>query len=272
MLLIIFSLIQGFTEFLPISSQGHLILFDKYFMVSNEISVNNLTILAHFGSLLAILIYYFRDFLYLLMSLRNFFRPDLDINVVLFRNLLCTTIPLFFIGYFFTSFISTQFINSLKMIAITSIIFGILLYFIDISCLRIKKLSNLTHRSAILIGCIQSIALIPGSSRSGLIITCMRFLGYSRVDSTKYSLLCSAPAILGATGYLMLNSIEEDIFIFESILKASSLIIILCSFLFSYFFIHFLISWVRKSNFSIFVIYRVMFGILLLSLSFYANL
>ena len=259
----IYCFIQGFTEFLPISSQAHLIVFNNFYELEiNELSIRNLNIMAHFGSLLAIITYYFKDCVRLIISSRNFFQSYLDPYTILLKNIIYASLPVFFIGYFAANRISTNFLESLTVIGWVSIIFGVLLYFIDKNCLRIKHIDRIDLKFSLTIGFFQSLAIIPGFSRSGAVLTIMRFFGFTRSDSVRFSNFLSIPAVSGATIYLIFNLKSEyhsiDYFSFYNML------IIFLSFLFSIFFIHFLVSWVQRSSLALFMWYRIIFGIFII--------
>ena len=265
--IVLFCLIQGFTEFLPISSQAHLIIFNNFFSLEQEnLNIRELTIIAHFGSLLAIIIYYYKQCITLIFALRHFFQSYLDQNTVLVKNLIYSSIPIFIIGYFIADFISENIFRSIKLIGWVMLIFGVLLYFVDRSCLRIKSLRNISAKTAVIIGIVQCFAIIPGFSRSGAILTIMRLLGYTRDSSVYYSNLLSIPAISGAMGYLLIQ--DTTIFTLGNTMNTISLVVLVASFIFSLIFIHFLVIWVRKSSLSIFMWYRVIFSLIILVYSY----
>jgi len=259
----IYCFIQGFTEFLPISSQAHLIVFNNFFELEiNELSLRSINIMAHFGSLLAIVAYYFRDCLKLTLSFKNFFQSYLDPYTILLKNIIYASLPIFFIGYFVANQISVNFLESLTIIGWVSIIFGVLLYYIDKYCLRIKHLDRIDLKSSLIIGFFQSLAIIPGISRSGAVLTIMRFFGFTRSDSVRFSNFLSIPAIGGATIYLIFNLKNE--YDYVDYFSFYNLLIIFLSFLFSIFFIHFLVTWVQKSSLALFMWYRIIFGSLII--------
>lgn len=264
---IIFCLIQGFTEFIPVSSQAHLIVFNHFKPLEQaNLNIKELTIIAHFGSLLAIIIYYHKECLRLVLSFRNFFHSYLDQKTVLLKNLIYSSLPIFIIGYLISDLILQDILKSIELIGWVTLIFGIILYLVDRSCLRIKNIENIPTNAALLIGVFQCLALIPGFSRSGAVLTIMRLLGYTRTDSVNYSNLLSIPAICGAMGYLLFKDIT--IFSTENTLNTLSITVLIFSFVFSLMFIHFLVVWVRKSSLSIFMWYRIIFGLFILGYSY----
>ena len=258
--ILLFSLLQGFTEFLPVSSQGHLIVFNEFFGFDSmvQISIHQATILAHFGSFFAVILYYFRTLKNFASSIRMIDRPDIDKNSFLLLNLSISTLPIIVLGYFFSLVFNYDSKNIIMIIAITSIIFGILLFIIDSFCLRIKDQSALNFYTSFLIGICQCAALIPGVSRSGAILTAMRFFGFQRKFCVRYSNLLSIPVILAATCLMLISTFEN--FSLTMIFNLSAIMIFVFSFVFSLFFIFFLVVWVRRFSLLIFAVYRLIFG------------
>ena len=262
--ILLISFTQGFTEFLPISSQAHVILVTNFFYF-NELTIREVNIIVHSGSLLAIILYNLKQCLFLITSVKSFFRPDLNLHTSLLHNLLISFVPLVFFSYFLLSFLAVNFFESLVVIGISSIIFSILLFIIDTNCLRINTLEKLTKKKAFLIGIFQSLAIIPGASRAGTVITIMRLLGYNRKDCVYYSNLLSIPSIFGAIIFLFSGGLENNLTINFDM---DFFLLLIFSFLFSLIFIHFLVTWVRKSSLTIFVIYRLIFGVGLIVYSY----
>ena len=262
--LVLFCLIQGFTEFLPISSQGHLIIFNSIYPIDNYvgITIHEATIIAHFGSLLAIVTFYRRALLGLFLSIKMIDRPDIDRNSFILINLVISTIPIVVAGYLIFKILNYNWDRLLLIIAISSIFFGIALFLADKFCLRIKNQNSLSYSMSFLIGIFQCLALIPGVSRSGSILTIMRFFGFQRQFAVEYSNLLSIPVIIGAVVFMFVNSSLDSSF--SSLLNFNALIIFFLSFFFSIIFIYFLVFWVKKFSLLIFVVYRVSFGLWIL--------
>lgn len=260
----LFAFIQGLTEFLPISSQGHLIFFDEIFDVSQSstISILEMNIIAHFGSLLAVIFYYRSIITHWIFSINMIIRPDLDKNSFLLINIFMSSIPIFIIGYFFGKFFNYDSNLLILIISLTSIIFGILIYVFDKFCLRIKNLEGLNFKLSFLVGLFQCLALIPGVSRSGSIITFMRLFGFRREFAVEYSNLLSIPVILGAVSYLIIQN--NNLIQFGNFSNSIALIVLTLSFIFSLGFLFFFIKWVQNFSFAIFAIYRVLFGLTIL--------
>ena len=256
-----FSLIQGLTEFLPISSQGHLILFNEIFGVSQSspISILEMNIIAHMGSLLAVIFYYRKIVIHWIISINMIIRPDLDKRSFLLLNIFVASIPVFIIGFFFAKFFNYDSELLIVIISLTSIIFGILIYIFDKFCLRIKNLEGLTFKLSFLIGLSQCFALIPGVSRSGSIITSMRLLGFRREFAVEYSNLLSIPVILGAVTYLIIQN--KSLIQLGTFSNSIALIILTLSFVSSLIFLFLFIKWVQNFSFAIFASYRILFGL-----------
>ena len=261
---VVFSLIQGFTEFLPVSSQGHLIIFNSIYPIDNHsgVTVHEATIFAHFGSLFAIITFYRRVLLGLLFSIKMIDRPDIDKNSFILVNLVISTIPIIIAGYLISKILDYDGNQILNIIAISSIFFGIVLFLADKFCLRIKNQNSLNYLMSFLIGIFQCAALIPGVSRSGAVLTIMRFFGFQRQFSVEYSNLLSIPVIIGAMIFMIANSSFDSSF--GILINYHTFMIFLLSFFFSIIFIYFFVMWVKRFSLFIFVVYRVSFGLWIL--------
>ena len=247
---IILSIVQGITEFLPISSSAHLILVSKYFNSSN--ASLSLDVSLHLGSLLAI-IFYFRKELY-----------DFLENKKLFFKIVLSSIPVMIIGFILVKLNLIDYLRNYKVIGWTTIIFGILLYFCDQTEVKKSLNKNFNYITALYIGCFQILSLIPGVSRSGIIISGARFFNFSRVDSVKISFLLSIPTLTAVSLFNIQTLIVEKN-LHSSVLN---LLAIFLSFLFSYITIKFLIKFLRKFSLVSFVIYRIILGLIILFYSY----
>jgi len=246
----ILSLIQGITEFLPISSSSHLILMSDFLNYENQsLSID---ISLHIGSFIAVTIYFNKDIL-------NFFQ-----NKILFLKILISSIPVMIIGFFLAETGVIEEIRNIKMIAWTTLMFGILLYISDKFKLEKNIKKNFTYKTAILIGLFQILSLVPGVSRSGIAITAARLLNFKRLDAAKISFLLSIP-ILGAVSLFgVKNLIISENFYFTKI----NLVAIFLSFLISLITIKFFLVYIKKFSLNIFVYYRVILGFALLALAY----
>ena len=267
-IIFLFALIQGFTEFLPVSSQGHLIVFNSFFNINiiANISVLEANVIAHSGSLVAVLLYYWRQLFSLLIASKHIVRPDIDKNSTLIIYLAIATIPILVCGFLFSKFFDYDSKSLFLIVGITSILFGIILFVFDKFCLTVKGSNELDLLTSLFVGFFQCFALIPGVSRSASIIIFLRFFGYNRNFTVFFSNLLSIPVISAATFYIIYQN--QEIFLLTEYLNLYSIGIFFFSFIFSLIFIQFLISWVRNFSFLIFAIYRVIFGSVLIYLFF----
>ena len=240
----ILSAIQGISEFLPISSSAHLILVSSlYEFKSNSLLID---ISLHLGSLLAI-IYYFKDDL---LDVKN--------NKRLLSLIFFGSIPLIIVGYILYSTDVIYNLRNIKVIAWTTLIFGILLYISDKSRFDKKISSNLNFKSILFIGLFQTLSLIPGVSRAGITITAARILKFNRLDSSKISFLLSIPALCGASFLGLKDLFNESIDLNYLVLLA-----IISSFIFSFLTVKFFLSYVNKFSMNVFVIYRILIALVL---------
>ena len=243
----ILSIIQGITEFLPISSSSHLILISEYF--NFETQSLSIDVSCHIGSFFAVLVY-FRD------EIINFFY-----NKVLFVKILISSLPVMIIGFFLAETGLIENIRNLKTIAWTTIIFGILLYISDKFKIEKNIENNFSIKSAVFIGLFQILSLMPGVSRSGIAITAARFLNYKRVDSAKISFLLSIPTLASVSFFGIFNLTSSENLSFSVL----NLISIVLSFLFSYLTIKYFIRYIKRFSLAVFVIYRIILGLIILS-------
>ena len=250
MLEVIFlSVVQGVTEFLPVSSSAHLILVSEYFNFTD----NNLTLdlNLHLGSLLAIVYYFKKDLL------------DFIKNKALFLKIIISSLPVIIFGFLLIQLNLIDYLRGYKIIGWTTIIFAVLLYLSDL--MKIKKTIKLDFKysTALYIGFFQILALIPGVSRSGITITGARFFQFNRVDSAKISFLISIPTLTAASLYGFKSLILEKNFE-VSLLNFYAICL---SFIFSFLTIKFFLNFLKKFSLLSFVIYRFILGSLIL---FYA--
>ena len=240
----ILSAVQGISEFLPISSSAHLILISSFF----ELKTNSLLIdiSLHLGSLIAI-IFYFRKDLFDLNNNRKY------LNLIVFGS-----IPLLIFGYILHTSELIYLLRNIKIIAFTSLFFGIILFFSDQAKTEKNITTNLDFKSIIFIGLFQILALIPGVSRAGITLTAARFLKFNRVDAGKISFLLSIPALAGASFLGLQDLINQPLEINYLIIFA-----IILSFLFSFITVKFFLNFINKFSLNIFIIYRILLSLIL---------
>lgn len=259
---IILGIIQGIAEFLPISSSAHLIIFRDLFGIGKDlIGSMELTfdLALHFGTLLAIGVYFFNDFIKMIKN--GFTKGIKDKDGKIFWYLVLATIPAGLIGVLFEDVVDGFFRKQIWLIAIALIIMGIIIYLVDKKSKMEKDLGKMTWKDALIIGCSQVLALIPGFSRSGTTIATGRLLKLNREDAAKFSFFLSAPVILGATVYSLMKEntitiISENLLIFGLGIGISFIIGLLC--------ISFLLRYIKKNDFKIFMWYRITLGIFVL--------
>ena len=247
---IILSVIQGVTEFIPVSSSAHLIIISN---ISN-FNLNSLEVdvSLHLGSLLAIVVYFWRDLI-------DFSKNKKKLYLIFFGS-----IPLIIVGYVLYISNLIYHLRNLELIAWTTLIFGLLLYFSDKNKTDKIVEKDLSKKDIIFIGMLQILSLIPGVSRSGINITAGRFVKYSRIDSAKISFFLSIPALAGAS-LLGLKDILKDPFEFNSIIFLT----ISISFIFSYLTIKFLLYYLNKFSLKIFVFYRIILAFFLFTVIYF---
>ena len=245
--ILILGAIQGITEFLPISSAAHLVLFSKYYEFSNQNLLIDISL--HLGSLIAI-IFYFRKDLFNFIQNKNFL-----------IKILLGTVPIIPVGYILYQTGLIKHLRSLEVIGWMSLIFGILLYISDKYKITKKIDTGFTYNSAVIIGLFQVLALIPGVSRSGITITSGRLLGFNRFDSAKISFFLSIP-VLGAASLLGIYNIYKE---GSAELNFLAIVAVIFSFIFSYFTIVLFLNFIKKFSLNIFIIYRILLSLFILA-------
>ena len=241
---LILAFIQGFSEFIPVSSSGHLIIVSEIYNFNT--SSLQLDISFHLGSLFAI-IFYFRN------DLQNITK-----NKNLFSLIILGSLPLIIIGYIFFTTGLIDYFRNLKIIAWTTLIFGLILFFADRSQIKQKLDTNLNYKIILVVGLLQVLAIIPGVSRSGIVITASRFLNFDRVDSSKIAFYLSIPA-LGGASFLGIKDIFETNINFDVIFLFS----IIFSFFISFLTIKYFLIYVKSFDLKFFVYYRIFLAFIL---------
>jgi len=246
--ILILSLIQGISEFLPVSSAAHLVLVSKYYAFTNESLL--IDICLHLGSLLAI-IFYFRNDLFHFIKNKSFL-----------IKILVGTIPIIPIGYILYQTGLIDQLRNLEVIGWMSLIFGILLYVSDKSKVTKKIDTEFTNKSALFIGLFQVFALIPGVSRSGITITSGRMLGFNRFDSARISFFLSIPTLAAASIMGIYNIYREG----SAELNFLAIVAVIFSFIFSYITIALFFNFIKKFSLNIFIAYRIILSLFILAL------
>jgi len=262
---IFLGIVQGLTEFLPISSSAHIRILGE-FLPSAQDPGATFTAIMQIGTEIAVLIYFRADIARLIsaslkwMIRRGELVGEEKSDARLSGLILLGSLPIFFLGYFGQEYIRQNF-RSLYLIAATLIIFGLLLGVIDHYGKRVKSLDALGAKDGVGYGIAQSLALIPGVSRSGATIAMGRALGYKRDAVLRYSFLLAIPAVLGSGTFELFNSLSRPLNAFS---PGETFVATLTAFVIGYLVISWLMKYVQSKSFMPFVIYRVLLGTLLL--------
>jgi undecaprenyl-diphosphatase len=259
---IFLGILQGLTEFLPISSSAHIRLAGE-FLPSAQDPGATFTAIMQIGTEIAVLLYFRKDLIRIFWAAYKWLTgkrfeagSEESKGAKLALWILIGSIPIFVLGYVGQSYIRDNF-RSLYLIAATLIVFGLLLGWLDRVGPKLKTVDSLNARDGIAYGLAQSLALIPGVSRSGATIAMGRMLGYQREAALKYSFLLAIPAVLGSGLYELINSFSEPTNNFSNFETA---IATLTAFVIGYIVIAWLMKFVQYRSFMPFVVYRVMLG------------
>ena len=246
--IIVLSIIQAVTEFLPISSSAHLLLPSKVLGWPDQGIIFDVAV--HFATLLAVLVYFREQFLKI-----SFYYSKI------FLYLILSTVPIMLIVLIVEGVGDYRW--SITSIAIANILFALLLYVSERFNTNMYENKNMTAQHALFIGVFQAFSLISGASRSGTAITGSMLLGYKKTDAAKYSLMLSIPTILGALVFSIkeIGTLTEDVYIL------TTFIAFLTTFTVSYFSISVFLNLVNRLGYTPFIVYRIMLGIILLWLT-----
>lgn len=260
---VILALIQGVTEFLPVSSSAHLILPAQLLDWQDQGLAFDVAV--HVGTLVAVVSYFYKDILAILSSwflslAGKAKQEEQKQQAYLGWFVIIATIPAGIAGFVFNDFIETHF-RSIEVIAYATIGFGILLWLSD-KCLPNKEMDKLTWKTSLIIGVSQALALIPGTSRSGITMTSARFLGFSRDASARFSFLLSIPLIAVAGCYKLVQLIESSTSVEWGAIVAG----VILSMISAYACIYFFLKWLNNVGFTPFLVYRLILGVMLLGL------
>lgn len=257
--LFILSLIQGLTEFLPVSSSGHLVLLPHLFGWQNQ--GLEMDVALHVGTLCAVLIYFWADVWgmithFVRYCFNGFRTQDLDDQVQLALSLVIATLPAVVVGFALKK-MGLDDIRQISVIATTSIVFALVLFVTDHFGAKTKGLKEITFRRGFLIGLGQAVALIPGVSRSGICISVALSLGFTRVAAARFAFLMSIPSIIGAATLTTFDVVKQDIPIVWGDIGLG----ILFSGLAGFAAIHFMLTFLARHTLTVFVVYRILLGI-----------
>ena len=245
--ILILSAIQGISEFLPISSSAHLILVSSLYEFKSSSLLIDISL--HLGSLFAIIYFFKMDLL------------DVKNNKRLLSLIIIGSVPLIIVGYILYSTGIIYELRNIKIIAWTTLIFGVILFIADKNRFDKRISSNLNLQSILFISLFQILSLVPGVSRAGITITAARILKFNRVDSSKISFLLSIPA-LGGASFLGLKDVIDQSVEFNYLV----IIAIISSFIFSFMTVKFFLIYINKFSMNAFVIYRILIALILFSI------
>ena len=255
-LLAVAAIVQGLTEFLPVSSSGHLVLLPAVAGWDDQGLIIDIAV--HVGTLGAVIVYLRRDIGRMLRGLLNPGKPDQDLKLL--GQTAASAIPTIAVGGLIFV-LAGDLLRSAVVVGWTTLLFGVLLYLVDRRSPAIDGLERLTWGRAWLIGAAQVLALIPGASRAGVTITAARALGFERTAAARFSMLMSIPVIAaaGAAGAWKLAASGADGGFAEAVLAASF------AFAAALVAIRLMMAWLRRASFAPFALYRLVLGAAILA-------
>ena len=261
---IILGIVQGLTELLPISSSAHLFLIPWIF---NWEIPESFDVALHFGTLLAIGIFFFKDWIELIVGGYNFvIKKEKTIQGKMFWYIVIATLPGGIIGFILDKY-AEELLTKPMIIAIALIIMGIILYLLDKNAKKETDYKDMTFKQTFIIGLSQSLAFIPGVSRSGITMTTGRALGVKREAVAKYSFMLSAPIVLAATVFKLKDFIEYFL-VADMVGIIAFAMGVIMSFIVGMIVIKFLLDYLKKGSFKVFAIYRIIIGIIVIGICF----
>jgi undecaprenyl-diphosphatase len=261
--LVVLALVQGITEFLPISSSGHLVLVPLLTDWPDQGLLIDVAV--HVGSLGAVVAYLWRDVTAMLTGSLDWRTPGLMTHpprrlVVLVA---VATVPVIVAGLALSS-LGTEHLRRLDVIGWTMLVFGIVLYVVDQRCRTDQEVAHMGIGGALAIGASQMLALIPGVSRAGITMTAARALGYDRTEAARFSMLLSIPTILAAGALLAIELYDlGELAVTRDAALGGAL-----AFVSAFIAIALMMRWLRTASFTPFVIYRVVLGVILLAIAY----
>jgi undecaprenyl-diphosphatase len=263
--ILVLSVVQGATEFLPVSSSGHLILVPSLTGWPDQgLAID---VAAHLGTLLAVLVYFWRDVGRMGLGLFRMALGRVDAGGRLVVFLLVATVPALAVGYVFDRYFSAS-LRDPQIVAWALIVFGVVLFVADRVGMTIRRMEHMSVGQALVIGAAQVLAFIPGTSRSGITMTAARMLGYERAEAARFSFLLSIPAISAAglwKGWHLFG--EGDPAALQDAAMTAGF-----SAVAGFLAIAFLMAWLRRATFAPFVGYRIILGAGLLWLIYSGSL
>lgn len=260
---IVLALVQGITEFLPISSSGHLVLSSQVLGWPDQGLAFDVAV--HLGTLIAVVTFFWRDIQALSVAwFGQFAGRKADEHTRLAWQIIVATIPAGLAGLIFKDFIEEN-LRSTFVVALTTVFFGLLLWVSDRRAAKaVRSLAELTLIGALIIGIAQALALVPGTSRSGITITAALFLGFSREHAARFSFLMAIPIIVLGAGLMTLDLLEQSQVDWSALIIGATI-----SAISAYACIYYFLSFISRLGMLPFVIYRLVLGAVLLGLIYW---
>ena len=262
--LAVLAVIQGITEFLPVSSSGHLVLVPLLTGWQDQGLIVDVAV--HVGSLGAVVIYFWRDIWGMVTGLGWMLRGRRSPSAALVFYVIVATLPLVGAGVAL-EYYGLEAPRTLELLGWTTLGGGILLYISDKTGMTVRRMDHMSLGVALMIGLFQIASILPGMSRSGVTMTAARFCGFERPDAARFSMLLSIPAILGAgllKGRTLLDGSAPPKLTYDVLVAAG------LAFVTALIAIAIMMSWLRRATFTPFVIYRLILGGALLALAYQA--
>lgn len=260
--ILVLALVQGITEFLPVSSSGHLVLVPLLADWPDQGLV--LDIAVHVGTLFAVVLYFWRDIGAMAGGLYRSLKGRRDPGAILFWKVFVGTLPVIAAGFALKTLLGGDAFRSMTVIGWTMLGWGIVLWLADRLCMTVKRIEHMPWFDVVLIGVSQVLALIPGTSRSGITMTAARALGYEREEAARFSMLLSIPTILGAGVLAGLDIWKAG----DVVLTHDALIAAGLAFVSALVAIALLMAWLKRASFTPFVVYRILLGVALLAIAY----
>lgn len=259
--IIVLALIQGITEFLPVSSSGHLILVPALTGWKDQGVLTDMV--TNLGTLSAVIIYFWRDVVAMVRGTFDLVMRRSSAGARLALNVMIGTVPIVLVGLVMKATHLDDHIRSATLVAVNAIVFGILLYAADAYGLLTRTVRDMSWKVALAIGCAQALSLSPGTSRSGITMTAARAMGYVRPEAARFSFLLSIPANGAASALVIGDALSSGERLTGDVIMTGVL-----TFFVALLAIAFLMRMLRTMSFLPFVIYRVILGGALLGLIF----
>ncbi|MHA1598029.1 MAG: undecaprenyl-diphosphate phosphatase [Alphaproteobacteria bacterium] len=260
--IVVLALVQGLTEFLPISSSGHLVLVPIFADWPDQGLLIDVAV--HVGTLGAVCLYFWRDMLGMASGVMMALRGRSDPHARMFGLIVLATIPVIGAGYLLDRNGYMDGLRSIEIIGWTTLGFGIVLYMTDQIGMTVKRIEHIGISDAVVIGMAQVLALVPGTSRSGITMSAARLLGMERSDAARFSMLLSIPTIIGAGTLKGLDLYQSG----DVRLTADAVLAAGLAFATALIAIFLMMAWLRRATFTPFVVYRIVLGVGLLALSY----